>query len=174
MLRNFFYSKNSATKWLKKVDPNEELVFSSVASILETKESAPVGQSFKRFFQHSGVVLITQNQIAVKNSIFFLPTVFFGFLVFVSLLTILSKDENNLFGGILGLVVFSTPILRQCVPYKKQIPLQDIIKVKLSSVSGFTGKHQLFTITLKDKTLNIVPTQTMPGEVIELLSSPKK
>lgn len=170
MLRNFLYSKNPAIRWLKNTNPDDELVFSSVASILETKESASVHRSFKRFFQHSGVVLITQNQLAVKNSIFFLPTVFFGFLVFISLLTIISKDSNNLFGGVLGLAVFITPILRQCIPYKKQIPLQDIIKVELGSVRGVTGIYQLFIITLKDKTLNIVPSQTIPNEVIELIS----
>jgi hypothetical protein len=169
MLANIFYSKNSVIKWLKGKSPEDEIVFSSVATILETKESAPVGWSFQRIFQHQGVVIITRNQLAMKNSSFFLPTVFFGLLILISLSMFQSQDFNSICGGILGITFFSIPILRQCIPYQRQIPLQDILEVKQGDVRSMTGKYSLLTISMKDKTINIVPTKNFPNEVVELL-----
>ena len=95
---------------------------------------------------------------------------FFGFLVFISLSMFQSQDFNSLCGGALGLTIFSIPILRQCIPYQRKIPLQDITEVKLGSTRGITRKIQLLTVSLKDKTLNIVPVQNIPNDVVELLS----
>ena len=170
MLSNILYSKNSAIKWLISNSPEDEVVFASVATILETKDSAPVGWSFQRIFQHEGFVIITRNQFVVKNGISFFRVIFFGFLVFISLSMFQSQDFNSLCGGALGLIVFSVPILRQCIPYQRRIPLQDIVEVKFGSTRSITRKYQLLTVSLKDKTLNIVPTQNIPNDVVELLS----
>lgn len=171
MLSNLLYSKNSAIKWLKSNNPEDEVVFSSVATTLETKDSAPVGWSFQRIFQHEGFVIITRSQLVVKNGISFFRIIFFGFLIFISLSMFQSRDFNSICGGILGLTFFSIPILRQCIPYERKIPLQDIVEVKLGDTRSITRKYQLFTVSLKDKTLNIVPVQKVPSDIVELLSA---
>jgi hypothetical protein len=77
-LTDKLYSKDSAVKWFKSKNPDEEIVFSSAATILETKEATSTGWSLQRLFQHRGVVIVTQNQIALKDSLFSISTIFFS------------------------------------------------------------------------------------------------
>ena len=51
-LTDVLYSKGLAVKWLKSKNPDEEIVFASAATILETKESTSTGWSLQRLFQH--------------------------------------------------------------------------------------------------------------------------
>jgi hypothetical protein len=166
-LADMFYNKDYAIQWLKSKSPSEEIVFASAATILETEKASPVSWSLKRLFQHRGVVMITQNQLALKDGLVSVSTVFFLFFFIVSFIGFLqSQDWNSVF----AIIVFGGLILQR-FPYQQQIPLKDIQKVEVSEISGITGKYSLLTIYLKNKAINIVPVQILKKEIVELIST---
>lgn len=169
-LTDVLYSKGLAVKWLKSKNPDEEIVFASAATILETKESTSTGWSLQRLFQHRGVVIVTRNQIALKDGLFSLSTVFFSAFLIFSIISFLQNQDSSAF---LAIVVFGI-FIAQRLPYERQIPLKDIQKVSLSELRSFTGKYSLLTIHLKDKAINIVPAQNLKQDVVELISSHPK
>lgn len=57
---NKLYGTDSVIKWMKSKYPEEEIVFASAATILETNKTVPVGWSLQRIFQHRGAVIITK------------------------------------------------------------------------------------------------------------------
>lgn len=59
-------STNAAVEWLRSKYPEEEIIFVSAATILETDKVAPVGWSFRRLFQRRGVLVLTRNQLALN------------------------------------------------------------------------------------------------------------
>jgi hypothetical protein len=166
-LTDKLYSKGSAVKWFKSKNPDEEIVFSSAATILETKEATSTGWSLQRFFQHRGVVIVTRNQIALKDSLFSISTVFFSVFLIFSITIFLQNQDLSAF---LGVVVFGIFIVQR-LPYEKQIPLKDIQKINIRELRSFTGKYSLLTIHLKDKAINIVPAQNFKQEIVDLISS---
>ncbi len=160
-------STNAAVEWLRSTYPEEEIIFASAATILETDTAAPVGWSFRRLFQHRGVLMLTRNQLALKDSFFSLFTVFYLF-VLIAALAMFFRSQDWLY---LLLVVVSSAFILQRLPYQQQIPLKDIRDVTLGSVRGITAKGSLFTVYLKDKAINIVPAQILPEEVMHVISS---
>jgi hypothetical protein len=154
-------STNAAVKWLKRKHPEEEVVFASAATILETNKAVPVGWSFQRLFQRRGVLILTRNQLVLKDSFFSLFTVFYLFVIIASLAMFLGSQEWLY----LLFVIPSSALVLQRLPYQQQIPLNDIREVKLGSVRGITAKGSLFTVYLRDKAINIVPAQILPEEV---------
>ncbi|GEM_PF-2736963 len=57
-LTDTLYNKNAAINWLKKKYPEEDIVFASAATILETNKATPTGWSLRRLFQRRGVLII--------------------------------------------------------------------------------------------------------------------
>lgn len=169
-LADMLYSKGLAVKWLKRKNQGEEIVFVSAATILETKESTSTGWSLQRLFQHRGVVMVTRNQIALKDSLFSVSTVFFSIFLIFSIASFLQNQDSSAF---LAIVVFGISIVQR-LPYERQILLKDIQKVSISELRSFTGKYSLLTIYLKDKAINIVPVQNFKQDVMELISSHAK
>ena len=169
-LTDVLYSKGLAVKWLKSRNPDEEIIFASAATILETKESTSTGWSLQRLFQHRGVVIVTRNQIALKDGLFSLSTVFFSVFLIFSIISFLQNQDSSAF---LAIVVFGI-FIAQRLPYERQIPLKDIQKVSISELRSFTGKYSLLTIHLKDKAINIVPAQNLKQDVVKLISSHAK
>jgi hypothetical protein len=173
MLRNLadnLYSKNNAVKWLKNKSPEEEIVFASAATLLETKDAASVGWSLRRFFQHRGVVIMTRNQIVFKSSFLSFSAILYLVLFVLSLIMFLqSRDWDYLL-----VVMFTGLLVSQFLPYQKQILLKDIRKVKLGSVRGMFTTGSLLSVYVKNKVLNIVPAQLLSEDVMQVISSKKK
>ena len=173
MLRNFadsLYSKNGAVKWFQSQSPKEEIVFASAATLLETTGTAPVGWSFRRLFQHRGVVIVTRNQLVFKNSFFSFSAMLYLFLFVLSLVMFLdSRDWDYLF-----VLIFLGMLIAQFLPYQKQIPLKAIRKAKLGTVAGFFSMGSLLTVYFNNKVLTIVPAQLLSEEVVQVILSKKK
>lgn len=169
-LAEILYSKGLAVKWLRGKNPNEEIVFASAATILETRGSTSTGWSLQRLFQHRGVVMVTRNQIALKDSLFSLSTVFILILLIFSIISFLQIQDSSAF---LAIVVFGISVAQR-LPYERQIPLKDIQKVSIRELRSITGKYSLLTIYLNDKAINIVPAQNLKQDVVELISSHAK
>ncbi len=168
-LADRLYSKSSAIKWFKRKYSDEEIFFASAATILETKKNAPIGWSFQRIFQHRGVVIITRNQLVLKDGLFSFSFILYLSLLIFALYTLFeSQDWSYLF----AVIVFSVPVV-QFRPYQQYIPFKDIQKAKLGSVSGIFTKGSLLTVYLKDKTVNIVPAQILSEEIKHIISSSK-
>ena len=169
-LSDKLYGKGSAIKWFKSKNPGEEVVFASAATILETKENISTGWSLRRLFQHRGVVMVAQNQIALKDCLFSVSTVVFSFFFIISVMAFLQSQD---WSSILAVIVLGIYIFQR-FPYQQQILLKDVQKIETSEVSGITGKYSLLTIYLKDKTVNIVPAQILKKDIIELITSRAK
>jgi hypothetical protein len=173
MLRSLadnLYSKNSAVKWLKNQFPQEEIIFASAATMLETQDSAPVGWSLRRLFQHRGVVIITRKQVVFKNSLLSFSAMLYLFLLFFSLMMLLqSRDWDYL-----PVVIFAGLLVSQFLPYQKLIQLKDIRQVQLQNVRGLFATGSLLAIFVKNKVFNIVPAQLLTEDVIQVISSRKK
>jgi hypothetical protein len=170
MLRTFadkLYGKDAAVKWFESKNPDERIVFASAATMLETSESGSTGWSLRRLFQHRGVVIVTRNQIALKDNLLSISTAVFSILLIFAILVFLMDRNPNAF---LGIIIFGI-FMAQRLPYEKQIPLKDIQKVSISELHSFTGKYSLLTIYLKDKTINIVPAQILNNEVVDIISA---
>jgi uncharacterized membrane protein len=172
MLRSLadnLYSKNNAVKWLKNQFPQEEIVFASAATLLETKNAASVGWSLRRFFQHRGVVIITPNQIVFKNSLLSFSGLLYLVLFLLSLIMFLeSRDWDYLLG-----VLFAGLLVLQFLPYQKQISLKDIRTVKLERIRGIFTTGSLLSVYMKNKVFNIVPAQLLNEDVMHVISSKK-
>jgi hypothetical protein len=67
-LTDQLYSLNTVVKKVKEKYPDEEIIFASAATILETKKLTPVGWSFQRFLQRRGVIVITRNRLLLEDS----------------------------------------------------------------------------------------------------------
>ncbi len=166
---NKLYGTDNVIKWMKSKYPEEEIVFASAATILETKKAVPVGRSLQRIFQHRGVVIVTKNQIVLK-SLFSLSTVFYLLLLLFSLATLWeSKDWSYLFG-----IVFFGIAMATTLPYQRQIPLNKIREIELGSVKGITKTASLLTVYLENKSVNIVPADALNEDVINLISPNRK
>ncbi len=169
-LADSLYSKNTAIKWLKNQSPDEEVIFASAATLLETKDGAPVGWSFRRFFQHRGVVIITHNQIAFKSSLLSFSAMLYLFLfVMCTLMFLRSRDWDYIL-----LVIFAGLLVSQFLPYQKQISLKDIRKVNLEAVRGMISTGSLLSVYVKNKVFHIVPAQLLSEDIMQVISSKKK
>lgn len=163
------YGTDSAIKWMKSKYPEEEIVFSSAATILETRKAVPVGRSLQRIFQHRGIVMVTKKQIVLK-SVFSLSAFFYLSLLVVSLIALWeSKDWSYLFG-----IIFFGIATVASLPYQKQIPLNEIREIELGSVKGITKTASLLTVYLENKAVNIVPAEILNEDVVNLISPNRK
>jgi hypothetical protein len=169
MLRSLadnLYSKNSAIKWLKNQAPEEEIVFASAATLLETKDAGSVGWSLRRLFQHRGVVIITRTQLVFKNSLLSFSAIL-SLLVLILSLVLLFRNHD--WDYLLPAIVFGI-LTAQFLPYQKQIPLKDIRKVKLGPVQGLFSQGSLLTVYVKNKVFNIVPARFMSQDAMKVVS----
>lgn len=159
------YGTDNVINWVKSKYPEEEIVFASASTILETRKIVPVGRSLQRIFQHRGVVIVTKNQIILK-SLFSLSTLFYLSLLVFSMVALWeSKDWSYLFG-----IIFFGIVATAALPYHKQIPLNEIREIELGSVKGITKTASLLTIYLENKSINIVSAEILKEDVVSLIS----
>jgi len=169
MLRSLadnLYSKNSAVKWLKNQFPEEEIIFASAATLLETKDAGSIGWSFRRLFQHRGVVIITRTQLAFKSRLLSFSAILYLFIFVLSLVLLF---RNHDWDYLLPVILFGI-LTAQFLPCQKQILLKDIRKVKLGTVQGLFSQGSLLTVYAKSTVFNIVPAQFLSQEVMQVIS----
>jgi hypothetical protein len=165
-LTDRLYGTNGVIKWLKNKHPEEEVVFASAATILETTQKNQIGWSLRRLFQRRGVMIITRNQIVLKDSMFSFYTVFWLFMFAFSLFAIFqSRSSDFILWAILSAI-----FLLQRLPYQRQIPLKDIRELKLKPIRGILAKGSLLTVYLENNTINIVPAQLLNDDIMSVIS----
>ena len=164
------YNKDSAVKWLKAKNPDEEIIFASAATILETNEDAPVGLSTKRILQKRGVLIITHNQLILKNSSISATNIgYFLFLVYSLVLVIVEKDW-----------LFMIPAAFFCIgiaqrwSFEKRILLDDIQDVKLEEASSLRGKYPVLMVYLAGKVIQITTAQIPNQDILQTIKPNKK
>jgi len=166
ILADHLNSMNLVVNSVKQKYPNEEIIFSSAASILQTKGDNPVGWSFKRIFQQRGIAVFTRERIFLKSSFYSLFTLI-HIVIIVSCLILYFRNSEFIY---LLISVLSGVYILQRLPYQTQIPVVDIKDVKLNPVYGATGRYSLLTVTLENRSINIVTAQNLSEEVKEILS----
>jgi hypothetical protein len=169
-LADKLYGKASVVEWFKSKNPNEEVLFASAATVLETSDVAPVGWSFQRLLQRRGVVIVTKNQITLKNNLFSLSAITYLFLFVLSLVMLIGSQDWDY---LLGVIVFGM-FTAQFLPYEKQILVRDIQRMKLGTVRGIVSKGSLLTVFCKGKSVNIVPAQLLSEDVVNSILPNKK
>jgi hypothetical protein len=68
------------------------------------------------------------------------------------------------------LVILFIPLILQRLPYQRKVELKDIQEVKVRSIQGLTATGSLLTVIMKDRAINIVPTQLISEEVIQVIA----
>src|ERR1051325_6607491 len=138
---NILYNTTGALKWLANQHPKDKDIFASAATFLETKRGFPVRWSLQQVLQHRGVVMISKNQIAFKDSFVSFPFLInFAFLV-LSIITWL-QSQQWLF--LFGVLIFGI-LAKQFLSYQLQIPAKDVQDIKVGVVPGVLGKSSLLT-----------------------------
>ena len=160
------HNKNAAIKWFQNNFP-EEIIFASVATILETKKAAPSGWSFHRVFQHRGIVIITKNQIAINSYLLSLSAIFYLSSFIFGLIMLIGTQNWDYLIGVIAFGLYTA----QFLPYQKQILLKDIQRVKLGSVRRLFTNGSSLTIYSKGKEINIIPVQILSENIIHIISS---
>ena len=164
------YNKDCAVKWLKSKNPDEEIVFASAATILEANEDAPIGLSTKRVLQKRGVLIITRNQLVLKNSVISATNIgYFLFLIYSLVLVVVEK--NWLF--IIPAAFFCIGIAQRW-SFEKHILLSDIQDVKLEEASSMRGKYPLLIVYLAGKVIQIMTAQILNQDILQAIKPSKK
>lgn len=167
---NKLYNKDSAVKWLKAKNPDEEIVYASAATILETNEDTPVGLSTKRLLQKRGVLIITRNQLVLKNSVISAANMSY-FLLLIYSLALMVGEKDWLF--IIPAAFFCIGIAQRW-SFEIHIQMGDVQDVKLEEASSMRGKYPLLMVYLTGKTIQIATVQIPNQEVLQLIKSSKK
>jgi len=173
MLRTWadkLYNITAALKWLEHKHPKEKVTFASAATLLVTKRGFPIRWSFQQVLQHRGVVMISKNQIAFKDSFISFPFVINAAFLILSVITWL-QSQQWLF--LFGVLIFGV-LAKQFLPYQLQIPAKEIQDIKVGVVSSVLGKSSLLTITTRSRVFSIVPSQIInEGAVAKTLRGKK-
>lgn len=163
------YNKDSAVKWFKGKNPDEEIVFASAATFLETNGDTPVGLSTKRFFQKQGVFILARTQLVFKANAFSLTAiVYFLFLVYSLILMFAEREWSFIIPAL-----FFFAGLAQRRPFEKHVRVDDIQDVKLEEIISMRGKYPIIMIYLAGKVIQIVTAQVPNREILEAIKPSK-
>lgn len=169
MLKSFADKVNntiSAVNWLKSEFPDDEIVFASAATATETKSVTPV-RWYQQILERYTTLVITKNQLVLKNNLVSPVTVFYAFVLIASVVTYLvSKDWQ-----ILLLVPLALLHIWFRLPYERQLPYTEIRKVMLDSRSS--ARTELI-IDMKEKVIHTVFAQTLPQKAWKVITSRTK
>jgi hypothetical protein len=145
--------------------PQEKVLFSTAATILETPRSAPIGWALRRVFQRHGNLVVTDRRVFIQSS-------------FVSLIGILWFAAIAYFGfrltrarqvtDMLAIVVASVFLIRRR-PYSRDLPFDAIRHVQFGTVRGAAAECDIISIALSDGAIQLVGAQRVPGPIRELL-----
>lgn len=168
MLRSLVGKLNSmqvALATARKKFPAEEVLFASAATILETKLDSPVGWSFQRLFQRRGHVVLTSGHILLKSSFLSYYTVIYLGITLIFLFNYYRTAEpgNLLIVFLMGIFIY------QRLPYQKEIRLEEIQNVRVGLVRGVSGRGNLITLYLEEKTIDVIPTRMFPEDIDRLI-----
>ncbi len=169
MLKSFVDRLNgtdSAVNWLRGAFPDEEIVFLSAATVLETKSIAPA-KWYQRVFERQVTLMLTKNQLALKNSLISRITILYSvWAIILLILYILDKDW-----GTLILIMMPLLLLLQYLPYQRQILYKDIRKILLNPMGG--ARTEL-VVDITEKVIHTVFAQTLPPKALKIITSRAK
>lgn len=164
-LEDILFSKNLVVRWWKHQSPKEEIVFASAAVLLETNDTAPVGWSFRRIFQHRGVVVITQNQIVFKNSLLSILAIICMVMLVLSILMLIQYPDWHY----LPQVIILGLLAAQFRPFQKSIQIEDVQQINLKTVQGLFSTSSVLIILERGEVFQIVPAQLLSENVMQLI-----
>ena len=144
---------------------DEEQVFATAATILESSDDSPIGWSLERCLQRRGNIVITSNRVVIASSFISLLTAVW---VFVLGYGIYASVRNP---GVVNamLPILAAAFLFQRRPYFRDIPLSELRRVKFGSVRGMATRHDIIMLALTDRVVHLVPSQFVPDTVREHL-----
>lgn len=144
---------------------DEDVVFATAATILESLSASPVGWSLQRLFQRRGTVVFTNSRVVVSSSFVSLLTVAWVLVLAYGLYAVVGNPT-----AINAVVpVVAAAFLFQRRPYFRDIPFQEVQSVNLGCVRGIASNHDVIALILNDRVLHLVPSQIIPDGVREQL-----
>jgi hypothetical protein len=144
----------------------EKVLFASPATAFETSEAAGRIWPLQRLLPHRGVVVMTRNRIFLTAQFWSLFSLVYLMIIIAALLLVLIAQHGLYLLPALVAGVF----LFQRRPYKRQISMERMTEIHTSPVRSLTGRHTLLTIFLDSRSVNIIPADPLPEEVIQTLS----
>ncbi|MGF1569902.1 MAG: hypothetical protein ACFCVD_17845 [Nodosilinea sp.] len=147
--------------------PGETVLFSTAATILETRHESPTGWSLKRFFQRRGNIVITDARIFIQSSFLSLMTVIW--IVVIGCGLYLYVQNANIFAIVMA--VFAAIFIIQRRPYSRNVPFNSIRHVHFGSVRGLLGRLNIMSIVINSRAIQLVPIQFVPDDIRERLTT---
>jgi hypothetical protein len=157
---------NIAINWLKRESPDDQIIFVSAATVIESGSIAPV----KWYHQLSarGVILIlTKNQVAFKKTLFSPLTVFYILIISLFLIIFIMGKQWSIF--LLAFLAFLDFLLH--LSYRRKIQYNDIRKIMLDAREGI--KTEL-VIDTKEGVIHAFFAQTLPPKALNMITSRAK
>ncbi len=168
MLKSFvgkFNNTNDALNWLKCQSPDDEIVFTSAATVIESSSITPV-KWYQRFSGQRTTLILTNNQVAFKKCLIS-PIIAFDILMIIIFLImfIISKEWIVL----LWVLLFFVDALPY-PSYQRQVQYKDIRKIMLDVRNSVRTElvidakgmviHAFFAEILPKKVLNVITSRT--------------
>ncbi len=162
-LVKMFNNTSIAINWLKRESPDDEIIFVSAATVIESGSIVPV-KWYHRFSARGVTLLLTKKQVTFKKTLFSPLTVSYTFIIgFFFAIFIMGKQWPIL---LLALLVLLD--LLQNISYRRQIQYKDIRKIMLDT-RGSTRTE--FVIDTKKEAIHIFFTQTLPQKTLNMITS---
>lgn len=152
---------------VERLYPDETVLFSTAATILETRHESPTGWSLHRFFQRRGNVAITDARIFMQSSFLSLLTVIWiaviGYCVYHYF------QNANVFSAVMAIV--AAIFIAQRRPYSRDLPFGSIQRVHFGSVRGMAARCDIISIVVDGRAIQLVTAQLVPDKIRERLAA---
>jgi len=168
MLRTKADQLNLASRTRSVVEhryPDEEVLFATAVTILETPLASPTGWSLPRFFQRRGNVVITNARIFVQSSFLSLLTVIW--LAVIGYCVYGFSRNGHIVTAILAIV--AAVFIFQRRPYSRDVPFSRIHRVEFGSVQGIAARCDVMSIVHDGRAIQLVAAQLVPDSIRERL-----
>ena len=152
---------------VKRQYPDEIVLFSTIATILETRHESPIGWSLRRFFQRRGDVVITNSRIFIQSGFLSLITVIWICVIGYGLY--LYIQNANVFGIVMAVLAAIFIIQRR--PYSCDLPFNSIRRVHFGAVRGLVGRFNLMSIVIGGRAIQLVTAHHVPDHIRERLTT---
>ncbi|PSN15693.1 hypothetical protein C7293_06085 [filamentous cyanobacterium CCT1] len=152
---------------VKRQYPDETVLFSTIATILETRHKLPIGWSPRRFFQRRGNVVITDARIFIQSS--FLSLITAIWIVVIGCGLYFYVQNANVFGIVMA--VFAAIFIIQRRPYSRDLPFNSIRHVHFGAVRGLVGHFNIVSIVIGGRAIQLVTAQHVPNHIREQLTT---
>lgn len=145
--------------------PDEQVLFTTAVTILETDQTSPIGWSLRRFAQRRGNVVITDKRLFVQSSFLSLFSIFWLGIIAYSIYEY--SHTGHFFHIAIGIPAAIFIVQRR--PYSRDLPFDAIRCVEFGTTRGIAARCDIMSIVLADRAIQLVTAQIVPSNLRDKL-----